>query len=124
MGGSSPNSDLFFFSEILCFLCCFCCCTCFQKKNGHGGEWVLSGQSEFFLGFLDFFLLDKTLKHAHPENIYTYICFFNAEGDASFPRVIQYFIMARQCIFLIGIQVLPFSVLILIISPLCIDKKQ
>ena len=90
----------------------------FPKKKWTWGWVGFVWQIRVFLGFLDFFLLDKTLKHAHPENIYTYICFFNAEGDASFPRVIQYFIMARQCIYLIGIQVLPFSVLILIISPL------
>ena len=64
VGGASPNSDLFFFFEMLCFLCCFHV-QMFQKKNLEWGRgvWVLSDQSDFFSNFWIFFLLDKTPEH-------------------------------------------------------------
>ena len=61
VGGSSLNSDYYFFLEILC---CFHATKCFRKKIKNwirglvGGVWPI----RVFLGVLDFFQLDKTPK--------------------------------------------------------------
>ena len=63
-GCIKPQIGLFFFLEILCFLCflCFFVVVHISKKN-----WLYRGLSgwglaKVFLGFWDFFLLDKTPK--------------------------------------------------------------
>ena len=63
MGGSSPNSDFFFFENIVFFVLFFSLYM-FQKKikNWIGG-WVIGVWTiRVFLGFLELFQLDKTPK--------------------------------------------------------------
>ena len=88
MGKSSPNSDYFFFLEILWgFLCVFFCVfyllyMC-QKKNWTGGGWVLSGQLELFTDFWISFTLTSPLSLLFPLHVNTYVMglrhtFFNS----------------------------------------------
>ena len=83
-GWVKPQLESFFFFWNVVFLCVFCCLfllyifPIFFLKNGYGGGWMRSGQSEFFSDFWIFFNLTKPLKDSQ-ESIHTVTLYI--EGD-------------------------------------------
>ena len=66
VGGSSPNSDYYFYwGNFVCFVCFLCCFHVSKKKIGFGGGWVGSGQSEFFSDYFTFLTWQDPLSDFH-----------------------------------------------------------